>query len=98
MGLPTCQSVVTSVSNRYCLMRSESVRASQTLEGGTLMRTVALATSFLSIILKPPVLDQNLYIGKDGNHCRTYILFWQDGRYGSYHSVYAFLKYIDLCD
>src|SRR5512138_1526759 len=55
MGLPTRQSVVTCVPNRYCLISSGWVRASQTFAVGALIVVIALATKVLFMILKSPL-------------------------------------------
>src|SRR5574341_113218 len=51
MGLPTFQSVVTCVPNRYCLMSSGFVSASHTLDAGELIVIAALAMNPLFVIL-----------------------------------------------
>src|SRR5574337_912918 len=50
MGLPTFQSVVTCVPNRYCLMSSGLISASHTLDTGELRKIVALAMKPLFVI------------------------------------------------
>src|SRR5687767_15024628 len=49
MGLPTRQSLVTSVPYKYCFIRLGSVRASHTLDTGVLIVVVASAVN-LSVI------------------------------------------------
>jgi hypothetical protein len=49
IGLPTCQSLITSVLNRYCLIISGLTNACQTFEAGALIVVVAVAVNFLFI-------------------------------------------------
>src|SRR5512136_1418729 len=71
MGLPACQSVVTFVPNRYCLMRSGFVSASHTLDAGALMAMVALATNvpFMTSLLS----HMDLF---DSGHGRPVATIW----------------------
>src|SRR5687767_8648332 len=49
MGLPTFQSLVTSVPNKYCLIRLGSVRAVHTFDAGAFITVVASAGNLLFI-------------------------------------------------
>src|SRR5829696_9371989 len=72
MGLPTFQSLITSVLNRYCLMISGLTNACHTFDGGALIVLVAFAVNFLFMLYLRFV---NLLFDSTGNMPQAVDLF-----------------------